>query len=391
MRTSSLAALTFPFALLLASPGASAQQPVDAATKSAARTVAEEALKLYDKGDYAGAYEKANRANELVHAPTMALLTGRCLEKLGRLVEASEKYLEASRATLEPNASAAQKSAQTEAEKARTALLPRIPSVELILDPPAPNARVTLDGKHVPPAMVGIKRPIDPGAHTVAVARGSESATQDFTLKEAEAVRVVLKAPSNGGGAGKPGGGYPGNPANPGGGYPGNPGGGYPGNAGGGYPGNPGKANGGYYPPPGGGMYQQPPVLMYPPGTVAVPPPPLMKRRSTGLFVTGIVFIPVGAVTAIVGALVLGASKSIEGSSDTFDGSSSSGAGAGILVVGSALLVGGIVMTVVGGKKVPVDPNEALLLDRDPRHSPPPPRASVTPLFGPVSGVRVQF
>jgi hypothetical protein len=348
MRTSSLIALSFPFALalVLAAPGASAQ-PVDAATKSAARGVAEEALKLYDKGDYAGAYEKANRANELVHAPTMALLTGRCLEKLGRFVEASEKYLEASRDPLDAGASAAQKTAQTEADKARTALMPRIPSVELALDPPAPDAQVTLDGKAVPPAMVGIKRPIDPGKHSVAVSRGGQSAGQDFTLKEADSVRVVLKAP-----AGKPGAAYYGPP-----------------------------------PPPGGGPPQQV-VMMYPPGTVA--PPPAMRRRSTGLFVTGIVLIPVGAITAIVGGLILGASSSISsscGDPSFCDTSSGSGTGAGVLAVGGLMLVGGIVMTVIGGKKVPA--NEALLLD--PRHSPPPPKTAVTPLFGPMSGVRVQF
>jgi hypothetical protein len=346
MRTSSLIAFSFPFALalVLAAPSASAQ-PVDAATKSAARGVAEEALKLYDKGDYAGAYEKANRANDLVHAPTMALLTGRCLEKLGRFVEASEKYLEASRDPLDAGASAAQKSAQTEADKARAALMPRIPSVELALDPPAPDAQVTLDGKAVPPAMVGIKRPIDPGKHSVAVSRGGQSAGQDFTLKEADSVRVVLKAP-----AGKPGTAY-------------------------------------YGPPPGVGP--QPVLIPYPPGTVAPPPP--MRRRSTGLFVTGIVLIPVGAITAIVGGLILATSSSISsacGDPSFCDTSSGSGTGAGVLAVGGLMLVGGIVMTVVGGKKVPVDPSTAIL---DPRHSPPAPKASITPLFGPVSGLRVQF
>ena len=343
MRTSFFIALTIPFAVLLASPSASAQ-PVDAATKSAARSVAEDALKLYDKGDYAGAYEKANRANDLVHAPTMALLTGRCLEKLGRWVEASEKYLEAANGTLEPNASAAQKSAQTEATKARSALLPRIPAVEFALDPPAPDAQVTLDGKSVPAAMVGIKRPIDPGKHNVAVARGGESATQDFTLKEADSVRVILKAPKAAGAA--------------------------------------------YYPPPPGA--QPPPgVMMYPPGVTA--PPPAMQRRSTGLFVTGIVLMPVGALTAIVGGVMLATSSAIA----TVDGSgtfseettSSSAKGTGVLAVGGLLLVGGIVMTVIGGKKVPV--NQALVLD--PRHSPPAPKTAVTPLFGPMSGVRVQF
>ena len=342
MRTSSFIAISFPLALLLAASTAGAQ-PVDAATKSAARGVAEEALKLYDKGDYAGAYDKANRANELVHAPTMALLTGKCLEKLGRLVEASEKYLEASRAPLEAGASAAQKSAQTEADKARAALMPRIPQVELALDPPAPDAEVTLDGKAVPAAMVGIKRPIDPGKHSVAVSRGGAMANQDFTLKEADSVRVVLKAP-----VGKPGVAY-------------------------------------YAPPPGGA----PVVMMYPPGTV--PPPPAMQRRSTGVFVTGIVLIPVGAITSIIGGAMLAFGSATSSSCDQFGCSDTSGGasgtGAAVLAVGGLMLVGGIVMTVVGGKKVPVD--QALMLD--PRHSPPSPKASLTPLLGPVSGVRVQF
>jgi len=173
-------------------------------------------------------------------------------------------------------------------------------------------------------------------------------------------VRVVLKAP------GKPGGGY--------------------------YPPPSGKPGGGYYPPPGAAG-PPPGMMMYPPGSV--PPPPLMKRRSTGLFVTGIVLIPVGAITALVGGVMVAAadSTSFDFSDSDFGRSSSSssgsGAGVGVLAVGGLMLVGGIVMTVIGGKKVPVDPGAALLLD--PRHSPPAPKASVTPLFGPVSGVRVQF
>jgi hypothetical protein len=365
MRTSTFIALTFPLALLFAAPTASAQ-PVDAATKSAARAVAEDALKLYDKADYAGAYEKANRANELVHAPTMALLTGRCLEKLGRLVEASEKYLEASHDTLEPGASPAQKSAQTEADKARTAILPRIPAVELALDPPAPDARVLLDNKHVPAAMIGIKRPIDPGKHTVSVARGGESATQEFTLNEADSVRIVLKAPKRAGG-----------PA-----Y---------------YPPSPGQRPQPLpQPPPPPQAQPQPqpqPVLMYAPRPAPepVPPPVVMKRRSTGLFVTGVILIPVGAIAALAGTAMVLLNDSTETAGSFGEGdSTSTGAGSGLVVlgVGAALLTGGIIMTVVGGKKVPVEPNAALL---DPRHSPPAPRASVTPLFGPVSGVRVQF
>ena len=111
------------------------------------------------------------------------------------------------------------------------------------------------------------------------------------------------------------------------------------------------------------------------------------------MFVTGIVFIPVGAIVAITGGAIMASanSNSFDFADDEFESSSSSsasGVGAGVLAVGGLMLVGGIVMTVIGGKKVPVDPSAALL---DPRHSPPTPRASVTPLLGPVSGVRVQF
>ena len=115
------------------------------------------------------------------------------------------------------------------------------------------------------------------------------------------------------------------------------------------------------------------------------------------MFVTGIVFIPVGAIVAITGGVFLAASNATavsnedsgfgSSSENSISDSTSTTAGA-VLAVGGLMLVGGIVMTVVGGKKVPVDPGAALL---DPRHSPPTPRASVTPLFGPVSGVRVQF
>ena len=108
------------------------------------------------------------------------------------------------------------------------------------------------------------------------------------------------------------------------------------------------------------------------------------------MFVTGIIFIPVGAITALFGGLILAVSTSVSSAcTDLCDSSSGSGSstGAAVLAVGGVMLVGGIVMTVIGGKKVPA--NEALLLD--PRHSPPTPKASVTPLFGPMSGVRVQF
>jgi hypothetical protein len=110
-------------------------------------------------------------------------------------------------------------------------------------------------------------------------------------------------------------------------------------------------------------------------------PAPQTERRSTGLFVTGIVLIPIGAITALVGSVAV----AVSAESGT---SGSAGSGGGVLAVGGLMLVGGIVMTVVGGKKVPVKRAAEL----DPRHSPPSPKASVEPILAPTfAGARIQF
>jgi hypothetical protein len=289
-------ALLFSASLALSYATSSSAQPVDAATKATARQLGEEGMKAYDNGDCAGAADKLARAHDLVHVPTLAFYAGKCMEKLGRLVEAEEEYLEATRDPVEPGAPAMVKSAQTDADRARHALLPRIPSVLLTLQPPVLDALVTLDGKPLPPAMLGVKRPIDPGTHAVQVQRAGGVTSREFSVKEAEAASVVLDLPA------------PVGPAYP---YP--------------YP----------YAPPRG-------VPGYPPDE----PPPAMRRRNTGLFVAGVVVAPVGAVAALVGAVV-----ALE--QGATDGSSAPGlalVGVGLLGIG-----GGIAMAVIGGKKVRVD------------------------------------
>jgi hypothetical protein len=329
MRTSLVVSLSLLLTVAGASP-ALAQQG-DAATKAAARTLAEDGVKLYDKGDYPGAFEKLNRANDLVHAPTMAYLVGQCLEKLGRLVEASEKYLEATHDVIEAGASPAQRTAQANAEKARQALLPRIPSVELILDPPVPDAAVVLDGKQVPIAMLGVKRLIDPGSHTVVATRWGQAASQSFTTREGDPpLRVNVKVPV---------GGYP-----------------------------PPSYAPGY--PPG-----------YPPGYA--PPPQQrveMKRKNLGLFVGGVVALPIGCIGILAGIGML----AVSGGRTAISNGSSPAGGAAVLVLSTGVVVGGSIMVAIGGKKVPVDaqpPAEAK-----------PAAVYFEPLLGPTSGgLRVRF
>lgn len=271
-------------------------QPVDAATKATARQLGEEGMRALDAGDCATASEKLWRAHDLVHVPTLAFYAGKCLEKLGRLVDAEEKYLEAMRDVVEPNAPDAVKAAQVDAERARDALLPRIPSVLISIRPQALDALVTIDGKPMPPAMIGVKRPIDPGTHDAAVQRAGAVVHRPFVVAEGQAVSVDIELPV-----------VP---------Y------GYP------YP----------YPPPRAGYAPYGPPLPAPRALPTLPTLPT-QRRNVGLFVAGVVLAPVGAVTSIAGLFVT---------------TSNEGKGLGIAAGGLVVMTAGIVMAVVGGKRVPV-------------------------------------
>ena len=166
--------------------------PLDDATRSAARTLINDGIALYDKKDYPAAYDKLRKADELVQLPTTGLMVARALDKLGRLVEASEKYLAVAQIELAKNAKEAQTTAKTNAEAERTALLPRIPNLQITLDATLAGAEVKLDGKPVPSVLIGEKRPVDPGKHTVEATRGAEHVAVDVVLVEASTATVPL-------------------------------------------------------------------------------------------------------------------------------------------------------------------------------------------------------
>ena len=169
-----------------------AQAPVDEGTRSSARQLGEEAQGLFDAGDYAGALDRYNRADALVHVPTLGVRAARCLVKLGRLVEAAERYLAVTRLELAPDALAVHRTAKEDAERERGELLPRIPSVVITLPGSAAGAIVTLDGRPVPEALLGVKRNVDPGVHTVVVKRGDAQVSRPFTAREGEVVPLSI-------------------------------------------------------------------------------------------------------------------------------------------------------------------------------------------------------
>jgi hypothetical protein len=178
-------------ACLFASPARA--QSADDVARSTARELATEGSELYRAGDYAGAYDRFQRAFEVVHVPTLGVWAARSLAKQGRLVQAGERYREVERLTLPPDAPDAHKQALTDAKTEREQLALRVPSIVVKLEGASVDElQIVLDDRAFPAALVGVKNLLDPGTHKVRAVRGEETAEQSFVLKEAETKTVIL-------------------------------------------------------------------------------------------------------------------------------------------------------------------------------------------------------
>jgi hypothetical protein len=185
-------ATTVLMAVWLSSSGV-AWADVTAADRATARTLAQEGQDALDAKRYAAAAERFARADALVHAPTLLLGLARAQLGQGKLVEALENYNRIVREGVAPNSpkswSKAYESATTEVES----IAPRIPWVTItVLGPTAPE--VVIDTSPVPPASLGVKRPVNPGPHVIKVsAEGFVPAEKSLNLAEGQSVQVPFE------------------------------------------------------------------------------------------------------------------------------------------------------------------------------------------------------
>jgi hypothetical protein len=164
-----------------------AQLAPDDATRAAARQLGEQGIEAFRAEDYKAAEEKLDKAYLLLAVPTLGLWSARARERMGHLVEAAESYRDTARASNAIGDSAAQKEAQRSAAGELSALLPRIPSLTIQLgDAPPDGVTVTIDGVAVPSAMIGTRRPTNPGAHKIEAVLGTQHETLDVVLTEGE-------------------------------------------------------------------------------------------------------------------------------------------------------------------------------------------------------------
>lgn len=160
-----------------------------------ARSAATQGVKAFEAGDYAQAVDLFQRAESLVHAPPHLLYMARGHEKLGHLVTARELYNKIIRETLPPSAPQAFRDAQTAAAEEIRAVEPRLARLTVtVAVAPGVVPVVTMDGKEVPAALLGVARPVDPGEHVVeAKAEGYLPAQQTAALTEGGTGTLELK------------------------------------------------------------------------------------------------------------------------------------------------------------------------------------------------------
>ncbi len=164
--------------------------------KSSARAAFQEGMTLMEKSP-AEALSKFQAAQKLFDAPTHIYRIGQCLALTGKLVEAQEVYEVLTRRDLPANSPEAFKDAQENGRKELEKLRTRIPTLRvLVLPPPASlqNLVVQVNGAIMPNELIGIARPINPGAyHITASAKDLKTAPLDVKLEEGTQKSIELK------------------------------------------------------------------------------------------------------------------------------------------------------------------------------------------------------
>jgi hypothetical protein len=164
--------------------------------KATARILGTEGLRLAEAGDCEAAIDKLKRAEALFHAPTTLGRLGECQVLLGRLVAGTENLQRVVREPLPQNASPAFLVAKERAQRVLDESLPKIAVLVIHVDTGRADVEpeVKVDGEKVPSAILGAKRPTDPGDRVVeASGPYCDTATERVQLAEGAEARVDLR------------------------------------------------------------------------------------------------------------------------------------------------------------------------------------------------------
>jgi hypothetical protein len=160
-----------------------------------ARHIAQRAMDLMRKERWADAQALLEHAYELVPAPTLAVLEGDALAKMGKLNRAAKRFEAAERAELAPDAPPAYQRAVHLAEERLRELRARIP--RLLIDVKGAESerralQLWVNDEPLSAELLGIERRVDPGLYVVRAELGDKIVRREVRLQEGSALRVVL-------------------------------------------------------------------------------------------------------------------------------------------------------------------------------------------------------
>ncbi len=176
-------------ALVTTMPGAAQAQAGGASKElSAARALANAGFQLYEQGEYATAFDRFARAEEIYHAPPHLLYMARVQAKLGKLVEASALYGQLVAESMDEQTPEPFREAQAEARAELEQLGGTIPSLQItVTGPQAGEATVTIDGQPVDTTALDQPVSVNPGEHLLQMQLdGYESGSQTITVDPGE-------------------------------------------------------------------------------------------------------------------------------------------------------------------------------------------------------------
>lgn len=178
----------------LVAPAALAQDQPQAENIAAARSLGLQGIKMADAGDCKGAIEKLSRAESLYHAPSILGRLGECQVNVGQIVAGTENLNRVVREQLAANAPKAFRDAQERAKGVLNTALPKIAHLTVAVTPAEAKPQVSVAGVAIPPALIGVERPTDPGTHEIVVtAPGYLEQKQSVTLAEGGSQDVAIK------------------------------------------------------------------------------------------------------------------------------------------------------------------------------------------------------
>ena len=166
-----------------------------AADRETARAWVVEGREKRKAGDVAGALERFRAAHRLMNVPTTGLEVGRTEAQLGLLIEARDTLLAVVRLPDQKAEPKAFREARDEARRLAEQLAPRIPTLNVLLSgPTSASLRLRLDDADLEIAQAHLARRVNPGTHTLTLARGDRTRVVTFMVGEAEQKTVALDA-----------------------------------------------------------------------------------------------------------------------------------------------------------------------------------------------------